>query len=127
MVPNSEDKTLTCIICPVSCVLTVNHTKQKIHAVEGHQCKKGKVYAQEEILDPRRTLTTTVAVRSGELPLVSVRTDRPIPKDKIFSIMAELLKLTVSAPVVIGDIIIMDIKNTGANIIATKTVNKFNQ
>lgn len=122
MKPNK--KRLTCIICPLSCVIDTEYTPRGIKSITGHQCKKGELYANEELFNPTRTLTTTIKVDGGVLPLVSVKTDKPIPKDKIFSVMAEVMRVTLIAPVTLGDIIIKNIQNTKANIVATKTVER---
>jgi CxxC motif-containing protein len=52
--------------------------------------------------------------------MVSVKTDRAVPKDKIFEVMAAIRESAVCAPVRIGDVIIADL--FGANIIATKDI-----
>ncbi len=117
-------KKFTCIVCPLSCIIDVNYTNKGIKKLKGHQCKKGKSYVEAELYAPMRTLTTTVLVRNGVLPVVSVRTDKPIPKNLIFSIMDEIMGLKVEAPIKLGDMIYKNIKDTGANIIATKTVGK---
>lgn len=119
---NFNKKRLTCIICPVSCLIDAEYTSKKIKNISGHQCKKGKLYAQEEIYAPTRTLTTTVKIDGGVLPLVSVRTDKPVPKELIFPIMDEMMQISLSAPIKLGDIIIENVKDTDVNIIATKTV-----
>jgi CxxC motif-containing protein len=126
MVSKTKNNKLTCIICPVSCVIEVEHSKTRIKTISGHQCKKGKVYAKEELFNPTRTLTTTIPVEAGIIPLVSVRTDKPVPKNKIFSIMKEVMQLTLKAPVALGDVILKNVQGTGANIIATKTVERLN-
>ena len=119
-----KSRKLTCIICPMSCILDVKYINKKIKTIKGHQCKKGRKYAEEELFDPKRTLTSTVKVNHGVIPLVSVRTDRPIPKNLIFPIMHEIMQLTLDAPIKLGDIIVKNIQNTDANLIATKTVAK---
>ena len=126
MVSKINNKKLTCIICPVSCVIEVECSKTKIKSITGHQCKKGEVYAKEELFNPTRTLTTTIPVEAGVIPLVSVRTDKPVPKSKIFNIMKEVMQLTLKAPVVVGDVILRNVQGTGANIVATKTVERVN-
>jgi len=123
MKPNK--KRLTCIICPISCVIDTEYNSRGIKSIKGHQCKKGELYAKEELFNPTRILTTTIKVYGGVLPLVSVKTDKPIPKDKIFSVMAEVMRVTLHAPVKLGDIIIKNVLDTKANIVATKTVERF--
>ena len=97
---------------------------RKIIKVDNANCKKGKDYAYQELFRPVRILTSTVLVKNGHLPLVSIRTDKPIPKSKIFEVMARISRKKVQAPVKIGDIIIKNVVNTGVNIIATKNVNR---
>ena len=54
--------------------------------------------------------------------MVSVKTKQDIPKGKIFDCMEEIRKISVQAPVTIGDVIIADCAGTGVAVIATKNV-----
>ena len=115
---------IICISCPLGCYLTVNHNQNKVKNVIGNRCSLGLNYAKKEILNPERTLTTTVKVSNGNLPLVSVKTSQPIPKNKIFDAMKLLAKIKIDAPVEIGEKIIQNIFDTNANVIATKNIIK---
>ncbi len=115
---------MVCVRCPVSCILDVKYTSAKLHQVRSDRCKHGKEYAAQELFEPVRILTSTVYVKNGHLPLVSIRTEKPIPKAKIFNIMKELLRVKAKAPLKIGDIIIKNVVNTGVNVIATKNIKK---
>jgi CxxC motif-containing protein len=117
-------KEMICIICPLGCSLTVNYTQKAIQSVEGNQCKRSLEYAEKEIFNPERTLTTTVRVKHGHLPLVSVRTNKPLPKELLFETMNLLAKIEVEAPIRIGFKITEDLFNTGVDVIATKNVEK---
>jgi CxxC motif-containing protein len=119
-------KEMICIGCPMGCYLTVDYDGEKVLGVCGNRCKVGLQHAEKEISNPQRTLTSTVKVKNGNLPLVSVRTNKPIPKSKLLEAMDLLAKLEVDAPVKIGDIIIQNILNTDANIVATKNIPKNN-
>lgn len=109
---------LTCIQCPLGCPLTVEMDGNTIVKVEGNTCKRGEVYAQKEITAPSRTVTSTVAVEGGVHPVVAVRTNTDIPKEKIFDCMKEINAVLVKAPVKIGDVIIENVCDTGVNIVA---------
>jgi CxxC motif-containing protein len=113
---------ITCIICPIGCEMTIHHKEGIITNIEGHQCKKGIGYAKEELLYPVRTLTTTVKVDRGVIPLVSVRTNKPIPKEKLFQVMNAVAEIEVNAPVMIGDILVKNLIGLDAHLIATKNV-----
>jgi CxxC motif-containing protein len=66
-------------------------------------------------------------VKNGVLPLLSVKTSKPIPKEKIFKILKIIKNTSVNAPIEIGEIIIKNILNTGSDIIATKTIKKISK
>jgi CxxC motif-containing protein len=117
-------KEIICIGCPMGCYLSVDCVGADMHEVSGNRCKVGLEYAEKEISNPERTLTTTVKVKHGHLPLVSVRTNKPIPKSRILDAINLLAKIEVEAPIKIGEPIIQNIFNTGVNIIATKNISK---
>lgn len=111
-------RNLTCIVCPMGCSINVEYQDGQVLNVSGNTCPRGKVYAESEIINPMRTLTTTV--KSIDEKVIPVRTDRPIPKGKMFEAMAIINALKVHLPISSGDAIIEDI--FGARLIATKTV-----
>jgi CxxC motif-containing protein len=115
---------LICIGCPMGCYLTVDYVGTKIRDFSGNRCKVGLEYAEKEISNPERTLTSTVKVKCGHLPLVSVKTNKPIPKGRIFDAMNLLANVEVEAPIKIGDPIIQNIFDIGVNIVATKNISR---
>ena len=110
---------LTCIICPRGCALTAEITENGV-TVTGHTCPKGEEYAINECTNPVRTVTAAVRVANRYNTMVSVKTDAPVPKDKMMDVMAALHNVQVQAPVAIGDVVLKDI--FGANVIVTKNV-----
>jgi len=106
---------LTCIICPLGCELTVIDNQGKL-SVTGNTCPRGEKYAKSEYTNPMRTITSTARCSDGSV--VSVKTDRPIPKQHLFDCMKMINELLVHLPVSIGDIIKEDV--FGSNIIATQ-------
>ncbi|MDO4219584.1 MAG: DUF1667 domain-containing protein [Synergistaceae bacterium] len=113
-------KDLTCIRCPMGCLL---HTEKNgdIITVTGNTCPAGKAYAEEELTEPKRIVTSIVKVANRTTPL-SVKTSVPIPKDKIFAIMEQIMAVVVTPPVKIGNVIIKNVLDTGADIVATKNI-----
>jgi CxxC motif-containing protein len=122
----SEKRELTCIGCPMGCMLEVSLEDNKVIDVKGNTCMRGKVYAEKECTNPTRIVTSSVKVRNGEVGAVSVKTDADIPKDKIMECIEELKGIVVEAPIKIGDIIVKNIAGTKVNIIATKGIAKGN-
>lgn len=110
---------LTCIVCPQGCSLNIEIENGKILSVSGNTCPRGEKYAISECTNPERCVTSTVKCENGEV--VSVKTDRPVPKDKVFECMEIINKQIVTLPISIGDVIISDV--FGANIVATQNKN----
>lgn len=115
-------KNLICIVCPRGCRLTVD--EENGYAVTGNSCPRGAEYGKNEILNPVRTLTTTVRIESETMKLCPVRTEKPIPKGKMFEAVKVLSGIQLKAPVKTGDVALKDILNTGADVIVTRNILK---
>lgn len=116
------NKEMTCIGCPMGCLLTVTVADAGEITVTGNTCPRGADYAKKEMTDPRRIVTSTVKLAGGVEAVVSCKTESDIPKNLIFECVKELSEVTVSAPVKIGDVVCANVANTGVNVIATKNV-----
>lgn len=112
----------TCIICPNGCDIVIDEENGKILTITGNTCHRGEVYAKEEMTAPKRTIASSVLVDNGVLPLASVRTVSPIPKEKIFAVMEKIKHIRLTAPVEAGTIIDPDILHLGSALITTKDV-----
>ena len=112
---------ITCIVCPMGCPLKVTKLDNG-YKVEGNTCKRGEKYGVEELTNPRRVITTTVKLKGSYLNLLPVKTEDSIPKGMMFEIMEELDKITVTAPINVGDVIVENILGTGVNIVSAKAV-----
>ena len=113
---------LICIGCPLGCPLTVEMEGKEVKSVTGNTCPRGVAYAQKELTNPTRIVTSTVRVAGGKLAMVSVKTQSDIPKDKIFDCVKALKDVELTAPVKIGDVVVENVAGTGVNVIATKNV-----
>jgi len=113
-------KKLTCIECPKGCQLEVETDGSHVIRVTGNQCEKGVTYAQQEIEDPRRILTSTILTKGLAVKMLPVRTSVPIPKAKLKEAMDEVKKIRLSGPVEAGTVILRDLLDTGADLIATR-------
>ncbi len=111
-------KEFTCIICPRGCHLVVDDNMN----VTGNTCPRGKEYAISELTNPVRSITSSIRVNNREDLLVSVKTSGQIPKGKIFEVMEEINKLSVSAPTHIGDVAKKNILGLGVDILITKEI-----
>ncbi len=116
-------KDIRCIICPTGCLIHVENINGEL-IIEGHSCKRGEEYAREEFVSPKRILTTTMQVENGFLPLVPVRSDNPILKDKLEDALKQIARTKTKAPIKMGDVVIENILGLGINIIASRDLQK---
>lgn len=118
----TAQRSFACIICPIGCDLTAATEGTGVVSVCGNACPRGEAYARSECIDPRRTLTSTIAVSGGVMKLVPVKTAREIPVQLLFPCMEIIRRACVSAPVRLGEVLIPDILGTGVPVIACMDV-----
>lgn len=111
-------KELICITCPKGCHLKVD---EETFAVTGNSCPRGAVYGENELRNPLRVVTSTVVLEGSSARRLPVKTDKPIPKGKMFELMKLLDSVRAQAPVMVGDILLANILGTDANVVATKS------
>ena len=115
-----ETTELICITCPMGCTLDVTHEGDTIVNIEGNTCKRGEDYAKEELTNPQRMVTTTVRVAGGLHPLMPVYTSAPIPKARIFDLLADIRKVEIQAPIRVGDVVLEDVVDTDVDVLASR-------
>ena len=103
---------LTCIGCPMGCQLRAT-------LEDG---PRGDAYARKECVHPERTVTGTVRVLGGPLPVVPVRTQGEVPKEKVLEVARALHHAAVPAPVQAGQVVLADVCGTGVAVVATKNI-----
>ena len=116
------EQIITCINCPVGCRMTVTLSEAgEVLKVEGNTCIRGDKYARQECTLPLRMITAVIPAEGSETPL-SVKTASPVPKHLIGEVMNTLKKVTVSAPVSLGQTIVSNVCDTGVDVIATRSI-----
>ena len=114
---------IICIGCPMGCELNIVQTNDAV-TVSGWECKIGETYGREEAYNPTRNIATSVKIEGGDMPLVSVKMSKPIPKPLIMQCVNEIKRQTLYAPIKIGDIILPNVAGTGIDAVATRDVKK---
>jgi CxxC motif-containing protein len=117
----SEVTHYLCIGCPLGCRLEVEAVDGDLE-VRGHGCRRGQAFAAQEHTDPRRFVTTTVAVAGGVLARAPVKTAGAVPKALVRDVCRALHGITVPAPVRLGDVVLADVLGTGVDTVATRDV-----
>ncbi|MCL2069655.1 MAG: DUF1667 domain-containing protein [Treponema sp.] len=125
---------LTCIVCPMGCSLSAQECSDPANpsslSITGNRCPRGLVYAQEEILAPKRMVTATcsIALSKGESSSltaprrVPVKSSVPCPKEMIDKLLEDIYKLKLSLPVKTGDRPIVDWKGSGIDVLVTRSM-----
>lgn len=124
--PALEKKNITCITCPLGCKLDIVLDKRTgdIISNKGWQCKKGIKFAEEEIKNPVRLLTTTISICSEKNSRLPVRSLSAVPKDMLESLVNEVKKIKISAPVLRGQVLAENLLGCKVKIISSATVEK---
>ena len=123
---------LTCITCPIGCRLAIDRLSGGELAVTGNRCPRGAVYAREELLAPKRTVSATVRVQGaaqsvGGQPSVRripCKTSAPFPKEKVGELLEAIYAKDVPLPVSRGDILINDALGSGIDVVVTRTLGR---
>ena len=118
----TETKQLTCVGCPAGCMITIELDGDNILSITGNTCDIGEQYARQEAVMPMRILTSTVKVTDCPYRVLPVTTDREIPLKMIGQVMEIIRNTVVKAPVSFEQVIIENILDTGANVIASRSL-----
>lgn len=106
---------MNCTMCPMGCEMTVSKLKSG-YSVKGNNCKRGEIYALQEITAPKRVVTAILKTRDSGV--LSVKTTDGVPKEKVMSVIKEIAKLKVISAK-LGDVVITNVLNTGVNVVVT--------
>ena len=115
---------LICISCPIGCPLIVEIDDANIE-VNGNKCRLGIIYAEKEVTDPRRMITTSVFAYNEDgtaYRLLSVKTDKDIPKAQMMTCLKAIKAAKVQGNFSVGDVVIKNILDLDVNIIATRDI-----
>lgn len=122
-----ETRKFLCVSCPVGCALSVEADGARVFSVSGNQCPLGEKYAHSEVANPVRVFTSTVRTACARLPVCPVRSNVPIPLPKMAAVSREVAKITITAPVRIGQVVIENVCGTGADIVASREMAAWGQ
>jgi CxxC motif-containing protein len=115
-----KEREVICVACPKGCrgKVTVDE-KGEAKKFSGYDCKDGRGYVEREIKEPVRMLTATLIVESKIRGVLPVRVSKAIPKDRLKGCMRVIAKARCKPPIKVGQILIPNILDTGADVIAT--------
>ena len=112
-------KKLICVVCPRGCSLMAEVVDENV-TVTGQGCPRGVEYASNECLHPMRTVTIALRIANRDNAMVSVKTESPIPKEKMSEAVGILRTLCVNAPLAVGDVVCESV--FGSRVLCTSAV-----
>ena len=110
---------LVCIMCPVGCNLKVNKNGDDI-VVTGNRCPRGAEYGKNEMVCPKRMVTTVVKTKTGT---VCLKTDKAIKKELVDDCLRFTKTLKLSKNIKAGDVVAKNILGEDVNLFATEINN----
>lgn len=105
---------IICTMCPNGCEIEVNENKNTV----GAMCSRGERFAISEFENPTIMLTTTVKTSFSALPVLPVKTDKCVPKDKLNDVMKIVDTIIVTTPLKVGEVVYENIYDD-INLIST--------
>ena len=111
-------KELICIVCPKGCHLNIDDHL----VVSGNSCIRGAKYARNEIVNPSRSVTSTVAIEGAIIPCCPVKSTGEIPKYLVKDAVNLLRGVVLHSPVKIGEVVLKNIFDTGVDFIVTRNM-----
>jgi CxxC motif-containing protein len=100
-----ETRKFVCIGCPVGCPLQLVYEGGEILETSGHECDRGAKYARQEFSEPRRSLTSTVAISGARWERLPVKVAGLVHKDRVREAAAALRGVHAEAPVRCGQVL----------------------
>ncbi len=117
----TETRAFVCIGCPIGCPLLLTHEGREIVEVQGNACDRGAKYARQEFTDPRRALSTTVAISGARWARLPVKVTSQLPKERVREAARIIHALRVEAPVERGSVLLKDLLGEqGADVVACR-------
>ncbi len=86
------ERIFNCIICPKCCTIIRDGT-----GFNGAGCKRGVAFVEQELVSPRRTLTTTIRCHEGKTKImIPVRSEETVPLEDITGLVARIKHITLA-------------------------------
>ncbi len=112
-------KKMTCIICPVGCSLVIENPDDYME-VSGAKCKRGELYAVQELTNPLRTVQSTIRSTIPGYRRAAVKTSGPVPLKDVFVFMDEINKIVLNERKMCGDVLVHSLNESDVDLILTE-------
>ena len=103
------NKSVICIECPMGCNISLELDGNRVVSSNGYGCKRGKIYAEQEVVSPKRILTTTL--RTADDRMIAVKSSAPINRDELLSVMDEIRDCRPNPPIALGQVLVRELRH----------------
>ncbi|MCR3956798.1 MAG: DUF1667 domain-containing protein [Gudongella sp.] len=110
---------ITCAICPMACEIDVFEREGDL-IIAGNRCGRGHEFIQKHLDEGDRIVTGRCLLSGGQMNRLPVSTNTKIPGKLVNQVLETIQNTRVQAPIKRGQIIIENILETGANVIAQR-------
>lgn len=117
-------KSITCIICPNGCRMEAEYREETGLIMDGFRCERGREYGKNEFFTPKRIFTSSIRISGANRKMLPVRSEGPVPKEKLIDCMKEIRKISLQAPIAEHQVIIPDILHIGTDIVSSMTIER---
>jgi CxxC motif-containing protein len=115
------NKLFSCQGCKNNCTIEITKDDEHIK-YNGYKCSKGLSYAKLNSAEESKIVTARAILTNGKMSKIPVRTTRAIPSYLIADVIKLIENTKVEAPVEKGTIVIKNVLNTGADVVAQRRV-----
>ena len=117
-------KTIVCTVCPNGCQIEADCARGAEPTLTGYRCERGKAYAMDECVAPKRTFTGSVHITGAGRRILPVRSRGPIPRELLERCAEETHTLSVTAPVASHQVLIKNLLGSGVDLIASMSLER---
>ncbi len=110
-----------CIVCPRGCHLKYEYQEGQLK-ISNNRCMRGPEYLKQELILPKRMLTTTIQINGETNVMLPVYSEEYVAKDDVINIIKHLKQIKVNRPVYCGDVITEEIDGKHVVIRASKDI-----
>ncbi len=117
-----KEENIICTKCPVGCMLKLSIDGDNI-TVSGNNCKIGEKYGVSEYTNPVRIITTSIRLKSASGDkIISVKTNKEVPKKLVFNCLEEIKKVTLEKEMIsTGEVVLENVLGLDVDFIATRS------
>lgn len=113
------DNTINCQVCNLNCEITIEEVNDHIE-ITGNKCGRGHQFALKHLDESEQVVAGRCLLLGGQMGRLPVVTSKKIPGHLMNQALKIIQHTSIKAPVTRGQIIIENILDTGADVVAQR-------